>query len=72
MAQAVVPRVSSIRRRPGRDLQSTQRYVSGDVYAHTKLLNLLASLALAGRLPAEQVTVNLIHPGMAWTQMLSR
>jgi NAD(P)-dependent dehydrogenase (short-subunit alcohol dehydrogenase family) len=54
---------------PFQDLQSTQRYVSGDVYAHTKLLNILASLALARRLPAEQVAVNLIHPGMAWTSM---
>ena len=54
---------------PFQDLQSTQRYVSGDVYAHTKLLNVLASLALARRLPAEQVTINLVHPGMAWTQM---
>jgi NAD(P)-dependent dehydrogenase (short-subunit alcohol dehydrogenase family) len=54
---------------PFQDLQSTRRYVSGDVYAHTKLLNVLASLALARRLPAEQVTVNLVHPGMAWTQM---
>jgi NAD(P)-dependent dehydrogenase (short-subunit alcohol dehydrogenase family) len=54
---------------PFQDVQSTQRYVSGDVYAHTKLLNVLASLALARRLPAEQVTVNLVHPGMAWTQM---
>jgi retinol dehydrogenase-14 len=54
---------------PFQDLQSTQRYVSGEVYAHTKLLNVLWSLALARRLPAGQVTVNLIHPGMAWTQM---
>ena len=54
---------------PFHDLQATQRYVSGDVYAHTKLLNVLASLALARRLPAEEVTVNLVHPGMAWTQM---
>jgi retinol dehydrogenase 14 len=54
---------------PFQDIQSTQRYVSGDVYAHTKLLNVLASLALARRLPAELVTVNLVHPGMAWTQM---
>jgi hypothetical protein len=41
--------------------------VSGDVYAHAKLLNVLSSLALAWRLPPEQVTVNLVHPGMAWT-----
>ena len=54
---------------PFQDLQSTQHYVSGDVYAHTKLLNVLFSLALARRLPAEQVTVNLVHPGMSWTPM---
>jgi NAD(P)-dependent dehydrogenase (short-subunit alcohol dehydrogenase family) len=54
---------------PFQDLQSTQQYVSGDVYAHTKLLNVLFSLALAKRLPAEQVTVNLVHPGMSWTPM---
>lgn len=54
---------------PFQDFQSTQRYVSGDVYAHTKLLNVLCSLALARRLPAEQVAVTLVHPGMAWTSM---
>jgi NAD(P)-dependent dehydrogenase (short-subunit alcohol dehydrogenase family) len=54
---------------PFQDLQSTQRYVSGEVYGHTKLLNVLFSLALARRLPAEQVTVNLVHPGMSWTPM---
>ena len=54
---------------PFQDVQSTTHYVSGDAYAHTKLLNVLFSLALAKRLPAEQVTINLVHPGMAWTQM---
>jgi retinol dehydrogenase 14 len=54
---------------PFQDVQSAERYVSGDVYAHTKLLNVLVTLALARRLPAEQVTCNLIHPGMAWTSM---
>src|SRR4029453_11006520 len=34
-----------------------------------KMLNVLATIALAQRLPAEQVTVNLVHPGMAWTPM---
>jgi NAD(P)-dependent dehydrogenase (short-subunit alcohol dehydrogenase family) len=29
----------------------------------------LVTLALAQRLPAEQVTVNLVHPGMSWTPM---
>ena len=31
---------------PFQDLQSTQRFVSGDAYARAKLLNLLFSLAL--------------------------
>ena len=54
---------------PFQDLQSTQRFVSGDAYARAKLLNVLFSLALARWVSAEQVTVNLIHPGLAWTQM---
>jgi retinol dehydrogenase 14 len=54
---------------PFQDLQSTQRYVSGEVYGHTKLLNVLCSLALARRVPAEQVAVMLVHPGMSWTSM---
>jgi NAD(P)-dependent dehydrogenase (short-subunit alcohol dehydrogenase family) len=54
---------------PFQDLQSAQRYVSGEVYAHTKLLNVLASLALARRLPVGQVAVTLVHPGMSWTSM---
>jgi NAD(P)-dependent dehydrogenase (short-subunit alcohol dehydrogenase family) len=57
------------KRDPFQDLQSTQRFVSGDAYARAKLLNVLFSLALAEWVSAEQVTVNLIHPGMAWTQM---
>lgn len=43
--------------------------VSGDAYARAKLLNVLFSLAVAGWVSPEQVTVNLIHPGTAWTQM---
>jgi NAD(P)-dependent dehydrogenase (short-subunit alcohol dehydrogenase family) len=54
---------------PFYDLHSTTHYVSGDVYAHTKLLNVLFSLERARRLPVEQVTVNLVHPGMSWTPM---
>jgi NAD(P)-dependent dehydrogenase (short-subunit alcohol dehydrogenase family) len=54
---------------PFQDLQSTQRFVSGDAYARAKLLNVLSSLAFAKWVSAEQVTVNLIHPGTAWTQM---
>jgi NAD(P)-dependent dehydrogenase (short-subunit alcohol dehydrogenase family) len=54
---------------PFQDLQFTRGFVSGDAYARAKLLNVLFSLALARRVAAEQVTVNLMHPGMAWTQM---
>ena len=54
---------------PLADPQSAQRFVSAEVYSRTKLLNVLASLALAQQLPAEQVTVNLVHPGLAWTPM---
>jgi hypothetical protein len=54
---------------PFQDLQSTRQFVSGDAYARAKLLNVLFSLALAKCVSAEQMTVNLIHPGMAWTPM---
>lgn len=54
---------------PFTDVQSADRFVSGDAYAHTKLLNVLASLAWARRLTPEQITVNVVHPGMSWTRM---
>jgi NAD(P)-dependent dehydrogenase (short-subunit alcohol dehydrogenase family) len=54
---------------PFQDLQSTRPFVSGDAYARAKLLNMLFSLAVARWVSTEQVTVNLIHPGTAWTQM---
>ena len=54
---------------PFADLHSTQGFVSGDAYAHTKLLNVLASLAWARRLADEKIAVNVVHPGMSWTQM---
>lgn len=54
---------------PFADLQSADRFVSGDAYARTKLLNVLASLAWARRLPGRQITMNVVHPGMSWTRM---
>ena len=54
---------------PFADIHSADRFVSGEVYAHTKLLNLLASLAWARRLTDDQITVNAVHPGMSWTTM---
>ena len=54
---------------PFTDVQSVDRFVSGDAYAHTKLLNVLASLAWASRLTADHITVNVVHPGLSWTKM---
>ncbi|HSI94211.1 MAG TPA: SDR family NAD(P)-dependent oxidoreductase [Jiangellaceae bacterium] len=54
---------------PFTDLHSTDRFVSGDAYAHGKLLNVLASLAWARRLTSDQITVNVVHPGLSWTRM---
>lgn len=54
---------------PFADVQSRERFVSGDVYAHTKLLNVLAGLAWARLLTDDRVTVNLVHPGVSWTDM---
>ena len=51
---------------PFQDLQFTRPFVSGDAYERAKLLNVLFSLALARRVAAEQVTVNLVHPGFSW------
>lgn len=52
---------------PFADVQSADRFVSGDAYAHTKLHNVLASLAWARRLTADQIMVNVVHPGLSWT-----
>jgi hypothetical protein len=54
---------------PFTDVQSAEHFISGDVYAHTKLLNVLASLAWARRLDADRIRMNVVHPGMSWTQM---
>jgi hypothetical protein len=43
-----------------------KRYVSGDVYAHAKVLKVLLSLAQVKRLSAE-ISVNVVHPCIAWT-----
>ncbi len=54
---------------PFADLQSTDGYVAADAYARAKLLNLLWSLALADVVAADAITVNAVHPGLAWTRM---
>ncbi|HEU0248028.1 MAG TPA: SDR family NAD(P)-dependent oxidoreductase, partial [Gaiellaceae bacterium] len=57
------------KRDPFEDVQSRERFVGAEAYAQTKLLNLLFTLALARRLPLDQVTVNTLHPGLSWTEM---
>lgn len=54
---------------PFEDVQSISGFVGGDAYAQTKLLNLLITLAFARRYEATAVTINALHPGMAWTGM---
>lgn len=51
------------------DIHSADRFVSGDAYARSKLLTVLASLAWARRLPSDRLTVNVVHPGLSWTRM---
>jgi len=55
------------KRDPFEDVQSSERYVSAEAYAQTKLLNMLFTLALAKRLAAERLTENAMHPGLSWT-----
>lgn len=55
------------KRDPFDDLNAQQRYVGIEAYAHAKLLNVLASLALSRHLASSTIAVNLVNPGMAWT-----
>jgi NAD(P)-dependent dehydrogenase (short-subunit alcohol dehydrogenase family) len=57
------------KRDPFDDLQSTRGYLPAEAYARAKLLSLLAALTLADRVAADGITVNAVHPGMAWTDM---
>jgi retinol dehydrogenase-14 len=57
------------KRDPFEDVQSSGQFVGADAYAQTKLLNLLFTLALARRLVPAQVTANMLHPGLSWTEM---
>jgi NAD(P)-dependent dehydrogenase (short-subunit alcohol dehydrogenase family) len=54
---------------PFGDVQSKAGFIGADAYGHAKLLNVLFTLALARRIAPEQVTVNLVHPGVTWTDM---
>jgi NAD(P)-dependent dehydrogenase (short-subunit alcohol dehydrogenase family) len=53
------------------DLQSERRYDPEDVYAATKLMNLLFTYELARRLEGTGVTANALHPGAVATRLLA-
>jgi NAD(P)-dependent dehydrogenase (short-subunit alcohol dehydrogenase family) len=53
------------------DLQSERRYDAEDVYAGTKLMNLLFTYELARRLQGTGVTANALHPGAVATRLLA-
>jgi NAD(P)-dependent dehydrogenase (short-subunit alcohol dehydrogenase family) len=55
------------KRDPFEDLAAKERYVGIEAYAHSKLLNLLWTFALARRLEGSGVVANAANPGMAWT-----
>jgi NAD(P)-dependent dehydrogenase (short-subunit alcohol dehydrogenase family) len=54
---------------PFGDIQSEKGYTGAGVYGQAKLLNVLLTLALARRAAPEQVTVNMVYPGVTWTDM---
>ena len=66
--------VSSIAHNRGRmnfeDLQLARGYNGYGAYAQSKLANVLFTLELAQRVPAELVTVNCLHPGVVSTKLL--
>jgi NAD(P)-dependent dehydrogenase (short-subunit alcohol dehydrogenase family) len=51
------------------DLHSTESYLTSRVYARSKLLNVMWTLALARRLAGRGVVANSADPGGAWTSM---
>lgn len=53
------------------DLQSERDYDATDVYAATKLMNLLFTYELARRLRGTGVTANALHPGAIATRLLA-
>jgi NAD(P)-dependent dehydrogenase (short-subunit alcohol dehydrogenase family) len=56
---------------PFGDVQSEHGFTGAGAYAQAKLLNVLSTLALARRAAPDQVTVNMVHPGVTWTAMTS-
>jgi retinol dehydrogenase 12 len=56
---------------PG-NLQSEKRFSTFGAYANSKLLMLLFTIELAGRLKTTSITANAVHPGVVRTQMMLR
>lgn len=54
---------------PFADLQAEQDYTGIFVHGRAKLFTLLWSMGLSHRVPASQVVVTAVNPGMAWTSM---
>ncbi len=53
------------------DLQATRNYRPSQVYANTKLANVLFTYELARRLAGSGVTANCLHPGVVATNLLN-
>lgn len=54
------------------DLQGERRYGGWRAYAQSKLANVLFAADMARRVPAAEVTVNSLHPGVVATKLLLR
>jgi NAD(P)-dependent dehydrogenase (short-subunit alcohol dehydrogenase family) len=54
---------------PFDDIQAERDYVGIFVHGRAKLFTLLWSMGLSHRVPASQVVVTAVNPGMAWTSM---
>jgi len=54
---------------PFDDLQAERDYTGIFVHGRAKLFTLLWSMGLSHRVPASQVVVTAVNPGMAWTSM---
>ncbi len=54
---------------PFDDIQAERDYVGIFVHGRAKLFTLLWSMGLRHRVPASQVVVTAVNPGMAWTSM---
>jgi NAD(P)-dependent dehydrogenase (short-subunit alcohol dehydrogenase family) len=52
-----------------KDMEGEQHYSGWQAYRQSKLANLLFTYELARRLPAQEVTVNALHPGFVATEI---